>query len=52
MPNNAEKVPTQNLCYPGTSGCTGTVKPTPRNNDQLTQTGFVVDGPVFLSEGL
>ncbi|HEY3838106.1 MAG TPA: TonB-dependent receptor, partial [Bryobacteraceae bacterium] len=46
--NNAEKVPTQNLCYPGTSGCTGTVKPTPRNNDQLTQTGFVVDGPVFI----
>lgn len=46
--NTAEKVPNQNLCYPGTTGCTGSTKPTPRNNDQLSQTGFVVDGPVLI----
>jgi len=46
--NLYERVPNQNLCYPGTAGCTNTVTPTRRNNDQLSQTGFVVDGPVFL----
>jgi hypothetical protein len=46
--NLYERVPNQNLCYPGTSGCTNTVAPTRRNNDQLSQTGFVVDGPVFI----
>jgi hypothetical protein len=34
--NTYEKVPNQNA----------TVNPTPRNNDQLSQTGFVFDGPV------
>lgn len=46
--NTAEKVPNQNLCYPGSNGCTNTVTPTRRNNDQLSQTGLVVDGPVFI----
>ncbi len=46
--NTAERVPNQNLCYPGSTGCTNTLTPTPRNNDQLSQTGFVFDGPVFL----
>jgi hypothetical protein len=46
--NTAEKVPSQNLCYPGTAGCTNTTTPTRRNNDQLSQTGFVVDGPVLI----
>jgi hypothetical protein len=34
--NTYEKVPNQNAA----------VNPTPRNNDQLSQTGFVFDGPV------
>jgi hypothetical protein len=46
--NTAEKVPNQNLCYPGTVGCTNTITPTRRNNDQLSQTGIVFDGPVFI----
>ncbi len=46
--NTSEKVPSQNLCYPGTAGCTNTITPTPRNNDQLSQTGFVFDGPVYI----
>jgi hypothetical protein len=46
--NTAEKVPNQNLCYPGTPGCTNTVTPTRRNNDQLSQTGAVFDGPVYI----
>ncbi len=44
--NTSEKVPQQNLCYPGSAGCTNTVTPTRRNNDQLSQTGAVFDGPV------
>ena len=44
--NTSEKVPQQNLCYPGTAGCTNTAVPTRRNNDQLSQTGIVFDGPV------
>ena len=35
--NTYEKVPTQYAA----------VNPTPRNNDQLSQTGFVVDGPLY-----
>jgi hypothetical protein len=46
--NTSEKAPTQNLCYPGTSGCTNTTTPTRRNNDQLSQTGLVFDGPVYI----
>ncbi len=46
--NLYDRVPNQNLCYPGTAGCTNTVAPTRRNDDQLSQAGFVVDGPVFL----
>ncbi len=46
--NLYERVPNQNLCYPGTAGCTNTITPTRRNNDQLSQTGFVVDGPVWI----
>jgi hypothetical protein len=46
--NTYEKVPNQNLCYPGSAGCTNTIVPTRRNNDQVSQTGFVVDGPVFI----
>jgi hypothetical protein len=37
--NTSEKVPNQNA--------TGTAK-TPRNNDQLSQTGAVLDGPVYI----
>jgi hypothetical protein len=37
--NTSEKVPTQNA--------TGTAR-TPRNNDQLSQTGIVLDGPVYI----
>jgi len=37
--NTYEKVPNQNLT---------TSARTPRNNDQLSQTGFVVDGPVYI----
>ena len=44
--NQYQNVPNQNLCYPGTSGCTNTITPTRRGNDQLNQTGFVIDGPV------
>ena len=44
--NTSEKVPNQSLCYPGTAGCTNTTIPTRRNNDQLSQTGAVFDGPV------
>jgi hypothetical protein len=46
--NTAEKVPNQNLCYPGSAGCANALTPTPRNNDQLSQTGFVLAGPVVL----
>jgi Carboxypeptidase regulatory-like domain len=46
--NTSEKVPTQNLCYPGSTGCTNTIVPQRRNNDQLSQAGLVVNGPVFL----
>jgi hypothetical protein len=46
--NTSEKAPSQNLCYPGSAGCTNTTIPTRRNNDQLSQTGFVVDGPVYI----
>ncbi len=46
--NTSEKSPNQNLCYPGSTGCTNTVVPTRRNNDQLSQTGFVFDGPVYI----
>jgi hypothetical protein len=46
--NLYERVPNQDLCYPGSAGCTNTTAPTRRNNDQLSQTGFVVDGPVFI----
>jgi Carboxypeptidase regulatory-like domain/TonB dependent receptor len=38
--NTYEKVPNQNSTNP-------TVR-SPRNNDQLSQTGFVVDGPVYI----
>ncbi len=38
--NTYEKVPSQDAANPATR--------TPRNNDQLSQTGFVVDGPVLL----
>jgi hypothetical protein len=38
--NTYEKVPNQNSANPSTR--------TPRNNDQLSQTGFVVDGPVYI----
>jgi hypothetical protein len=44
--NTSEKVPNQNLCAPGSAGCTNTTAPTHRNNDQLSQTGIVFDGPV------
>ncbi|MDE1176026.1 MAG: TonB-dependent receptor [Edaphobacter sp.] len=37
--NTYEKVPNQNVA---------TSARTPRNNDQLSQTGFVVDGPVYI----
>lgn len=46
--NLYERVPNQNLCFPGSSGCTNRVAPTRRVNDQLSQTGFVVDGPVVI----
>jgi hypothetical protein len=46
--NTSEKVPNQSLCYPSSTGCTNTVVPTRRNNDQLSQTGFVFDGPVYI----
>ncbi len=46
--NQYQNVPNQNLCYPGTTGCTNTITPTRRGNDQLSQTGFVIDGPVFI----
>ena len=46
--NTAEKVPNQNLCFPGTAGCNNTVSPTRRNNDQLSQSGGVLDGPVII----
>jgi hypothetical protein len=46
--NTSEKVPHQNLCYPGSPGCTNTIVPTRRNNNQVSQTGFVVDGPVII----
>jgi hypothetical protein len=46
--NTSEKVPSQNLCYPGSAGCTNTTTPTRRNNDQLSQTGLVFDGPVYI----
>ncbi len=36
--NTYEKVPNQNSA----------TSPTPRNNDQLSQTGFVFDGPVYI----
>ena len=38
--NTYEKVPNQNSSIPSVR--------TPRNNDQLSQTGFVVNGPVFI----
>jgi hypothetical protein len=46
--NVAQNVPTQNLCWPGTPGCTNTTTPARRNNDQLNQSGFVFDGPAYL----
>ena len=46
--NLYERVPNQNLCYAATAGCTNTIAPTRRNNDQLNQSGFVVNGPVFI----
>lgn len=46
--NLYQNVPNQNLCYPGTAGCSNTTKPTRRGNDQLSQTGFVIDGPVWI----
>ncbi len=46
--NTSEKAATQNYCVPGSSGCTTTTAPTPRNNDQLSQTGAVFDGPVYI----
>ena len=46
--NLYERVPNQNLCIPGTAGCTNTLNVTRRNNDQLSQTGFVIDGPVYI----
>lgn len=46
--NLYQNVPNQNLCYPGTQNCSGTTKPTRRGNDQLSQTGFVIDGPVWI----
>jgi hypothetical protein len=39
--NTYEKVPNQN-------GAITPSKPTPRNNDQVAQTGFVIDGPVVI----
>jgi hypothetical protein len=39
--NTYEKVPNQN-------GALNPASPTRRNNDQLSQTGFVVDGPVYI----
>ena len=39
--NTYEKVPNQN-------GALNPASPTHRNNDQLSQTGLVIDGPVFL----
>ena len=39
--NNYERVPNQN-------GAINPASPTPRPNDQLNQTGFVVDGPVVI----
>ncbi|HEY4355103.1 MAG TPA: TonB-dependent receptor [Acidobacteriaceae bacterium] len=38
--NTSEKVPNQNS--------TNLATRTPRNNDQLSQTGFVIDGPVYI----
>jgi hypothetical protein len=38
--NTYEKVPNQNSTNPSLR--------TPRNNDQLSQTGFVLDGPVYI----
>ena len=46
--NLYQNVPNQGLCYPGTAGCTTTTIPTRRGNDQLSQAGFVIDGPVFI----
>src|SRR6185312_8936673 len=46
--NLYERVPNQNLCFPGTADCTNKTTPTRRNNQQLSQTGFVVDGPVWI----
>jgi hypothetical protein len=46
--NLYDRVPNQNLCFPGTTGCTNTITPTRRNNDQLNQSGFVVSGPVWI----
>jgi hypothetical protein len=46
--NTSEKAPNQNLCFPGSTGCANKTTPTRRNNDQLSQTGIVFDGPVFI----
>ncbi len=46
--NLYQNVPNQNLCYPGTTGCNNTIVPTRRGNDQLSQTGFVISGPVWI----
>lgn len=46
--NLYQNVPNQNLCYPGTTGCNNTIVPTRRGNDQLSQTGFVFSGPVWI----
>jgi hypothetical protein len=46
--NTYERVPNQNLCYPGSPGCANRIAPTRRSNDQLSQTGFVIDGPVVI----
>jgi hypothetical protein len=46
--NLYQNVPNQNLCYPGTAGCSNKTVPTRRGNDQLSQTGFVVSGPVWI----
>jgi len=46
--NLYQNVPNQNLCYPGTTGCNNSIVPTRRGNDQLSQTGFVISGPVWI----
>lgn len=46
--NLYQNVPKQDFCYPGTQGCSNTSTPTRRGNDQLSQTGFVIDGPVWI----